>query len=228
MLSSHSYTVAKSSKVSTIEGANIRFYGNQLCVAVKKMIERDPGDGGPSKITSACLKQCFGVGSGTRLDIYDGSGGRITSTNPPCCLWGRNKELRFSIPPPPTTPPAQYQCLECTGCGPNDPPSRSQTCNAGDKCFTLKLQRQKDADVTVVKGCSHNLRYWGDKLGCDFKCQSDVRISSEEYSRRYYNVCASCCEGNKCNNKSNSATIIIGCNVTVVLLVVAQVIFKWL
>ena len=199
MISSDTFTVQESSKVSRLGGANVRFYGEELCVAVAKVTEVEKQDGTTDR-SSACLKSCFGVGGGTRLDTYSGTFGRITSNNPPCCLSGKTTTLRFSIPAPPTTPPPSYQCTACTGCEDSDARRSTETCNPGDKCFTLKLQKQKDGEVVTVKGCSHGLRYWGKNLDCDDQCKNDVRLWPER--SRHYSVCVSCCSGDKCNDKN--------------------------
>ena len=99
MISSDTFTVQESSKVSRLGGANVRFYGEELCVAVTKVTEVEKQDGTTDR-SSACLKSCFGVGGGTRLDTYSGTFGRITSNNPPCCLSGKTTTLRFQFPHP--------------------------------------------------------------------------------------------------------------------------------
>ena len=199
MLSSESYTVSKSSEVSRVGGASVRFYGKQLCVAVTQVTEVERHDGIIDR-SSSCQKSCLDVGGGTRLEIYSGSFGRPSSTNPPCCFWGRTKTLRFSIPAPPTTPPATYECIKCSGddCDGEGAESSTETCRPGEKCFTLKLQKKKTSEVVTVKGCSHVLRYWGKKLDCDYQCKNNVPLDPE-YRDYHYSVCVSCCSGNTCN-----------------------------
>lgn len=203
MLSAKSYTVPKSSEVSLVEGASVRFYGKQLCVAVTKVTEVERGHDGIIDRSSSCQKSCIGVGGGRRLEIYSGSFGRPSSSNPSCCFWGRIKTLRFFIPAPPTSPPASYECIKC---GPADDcdgageESSTETCRPGEKCFTLKLQKKQTSEVVTVKGCSHVLRYWGKNLYCDYQCKSNVPLDpgSSDY---HYSICVSCCSGNKCNKQ---------------------------
>lgn len=190
-------TIPKSSQVSTVSGANVRFYGKELCVAVTMITEKERSDGSVER-SSSCGKSCFGVGGGTRLQFYSGTFGRPTSTNPPCCFSGSIKSLEFSIPAPPTTPPPSLTCVKCGASDDCVSESSTQTCNSGEKCFTLKLQREDTDEVVTVKGCSHELRYWGEKLDCDYECKSNVQLWPD---RRVYHhsVCVSCCSGNKCN-----------------------------
>ena len=202
-LSVRSYTVRRDAGVLTLD-SNIqaRFYGAQLCIAVRQVYETEKQNGDVDRSTS-CDKSCLRAGSRTRVTTYRGSGGRIISNSPPCCLWGRTTELRLAIPAPPTTPPPLYECVDCSGdrCDVTNP--KTDTCDAGDKCYTLKLQ--KSTEVVTVKGCSSKLRYWGKRLDCDYECKSDVTI--DEYGGRYHKVCVSCCTGNKCNygNTNSSA-----------------------
>ena len=202
MLSSKSYTVPKSSEVSLVEGASVRFYGKELCVAVTKVTEVERGHDGIIDRSSSCEKSCIGVGGGTRIEIYSGSFGKPSSTNPPCCFWGRIKTLRFSIPAPPTSPPPSYECFKCSpaDCDGAAAESSTETCRIGEKCFTLKLQKKQTSEVATVKGCSHVLRYWGKNLDCDYQCKSNVPLDpgSRDY---HYSVCVSCCSGNKCNKE---------------------------
>lgn len=202
LLSSVSYTVQKSSEVSRVGGVNVRFYGKELCVAVTKVTETGKDDGSTDR-SSVCQKSCFGVGGGTRLDTYSGSFGRTTSTNPICCYWGRITTLRFSIPAAPTTPPSSYDCIKCgpvDDCDGAGAESSTETCNPGEKCMTLKLQKKQTDEVVTIKGCSRVLRYWGKKLDCDYQCKNNVPLWPE--NRVYhYSVCVSCCAGNKCNVK---------------------------
>ena len=110
MVSSNTFTVSKGFEVSRLSGANVRFYGEELCVAVTKYTEVEQNDG-TTKTSSVCLKSCLSVGGATRLDTYSGTFGRPLSTNPPCCYRGLIKYLRFSIPAPPTTPPPPISVL---------------------------------------------------------------------------------------------------------------------
>ena len=202
MVSSNTFTVSKGSEVSRLNGANVRFYGEELCVAVTKYTEVEQNDG-TTKSSSVCLKSCLSVGGATRLDTYSGTFGRPSSTNPPCCYSGLIKYLRFSIPAPPTTPPPSYQCIECSDCDGAGTRISTITCNAGEKCFTLKLQKHQDGEVVTVKGCSHHLRNWGKNLYCEDQpeCKSNVRLWPDE--SRHYSVCVSCCSGDKCNGKKS-------------------------
>ncbi|EDO34416.1 predicted protein [Nematostella vectensis] len=202
MLSSNAYTVHKSDTVNRVGEANMRFYGQQLCAAVTLVTERVKDDG-TSTTSTSCNSQCISIGGRTTLKQYDGSGGRIQSSDPVCCFWARDVELRIYIPPPPTTPPPTYSCIQCTGCGDKDVEARTVDCPPGDKCYTLKLQREASAAATVIKGCSHMLRYWGYRLDCDYGCKTDVKLD-KDYGRRYHSVCASCCYGEKCNQKSGA------------------------
>lgn len=209
MVSSDSFTIPKSSQVSTVGGASVRFYGEEICVAVTKITERGKNDGSTDR-SSVCQKSCFRVGGGTRLDTYSGSFGRPSSTNPPCCYWGKTVTLRFSIPAPPTTPPPSYECIKC---GPADDcdgaESSTETCNSGEKCLTLNLQKKENGEVATIKGCSHVLRYWGKNLYCDFECKKNVKLWPEKRDY-HYSVCVSCCSGNKCNAKSQANNVSSG------------------
>ena len=200
MVSSKTFTVSKGFEVSRLSGANVRFYGEELCVAVTKYTEVEQNDG-TTKTSSVCLKSCLSVGGATRLDTYSGTFGRPLSTNPPCCYSGLIKYLRFSIPAPPTTPPPSYQCIECFDCDGAGTKISTSTCNAGEKCFTLKLQKHQDGEVVIVKGCSHHLRNWGKNLYCEDECKSNVRLWPDDSYSRHYSVCVSCCSGDKCNGE---------------------------
>lgn len=177
-----------------------RFYGTELCFAVRQYTERE--NDGDVKRSSSCEKSCLRIGSRTRVTTYRSTGIKITSQNPMCCTWSTTKELRLSIPAPPTQPPPSYQCVDCSGDSCDDLTPRINTCDAGDKCYILKLQRT--SEVVTVKGCSSNLHYWGKGLSCDYKCKSNVRLDS--YSGRHKSVCVSCCTGNKCNSGDTSSS----------------------
>lgn len=227
MLSSESRTVPKSSEVSMVSGANVRFYGKEICVAVTKVTELEKHDG--IDRSSSCEKSCFGVGSGTRLEIYSGTFGRPSPSDPACCFSGRIKTLRFFIPAPPTSPPPSYECVTCgpvDDCNSAGADSSTETCQAGEKCFTLKLQRKETSEVVTIKGCSHVLRYWGKHLDCDYQCKSNVRLWPDT-PNYHYSVCASCCQGNKCNAHSVSSGVSsYGCNFFVTTAILSFVVYS--
>ena len=200
LISTDSYTVPKSSKASTLPGsANVRFYGEDLCVAVTKITEVERLDGTIDR-SSVCQKSCFGVGGGDSLDTYSGTFGRPMDTDPLCCYYGRTDTLRFSIPTPPTLPPPSYECMKCFDCDAPGAKSSIQTCDPGDKCFTVKLQHlKKENNLTTIKGCSHRLQHWGEDLYCDYQCEYNVPLWDVPGPYIYYKICVSCCSGNKCN-----------------------------
>lgn len=199
LTSTQTFQIPKDSRSSKIGSANVRFYGKELCVAVKKVKETERRDGSIDR-SSSCQKSCFGVGGGARLQFYEGTFGTISSSNPPCCLSGSIKTYEFSIPAPPTTPPPSYTCVTCSAADDCSTKSSTDTCHSGEKCFTLKLQKKETSEVATVKGCSHQLRYWGKNLDCNYQCKNNVRLWPDEPGH-HYSVCVSCCSGNKCNGQ---------------------------
>ena len=125
-----------------------RSSGGQLCIALRKVTEKETSGGGVDRIVT-CHRSCLSDGGSEIVTNFKRSGGRIVSSNPPCCFWGRRTELRFSTrfsaapPRAPTTPPQRKRCVICNKCSRND--SVADLCDVNDKCFTIKLQEKKSA-----------------------------------------------------------------------------------
>lgn len=200
MLSANTYIVRRDAGLVSVGGIEARFYGNELCFAVRQYNEEQKNSG-EVKRSSSCEKSCLRRGSGMRVTTFRSIGIKITSQNPFCCTWSTTRELRLSTPTPPTTPPPSYQCLDCSAdrCAVTNPIINN--CRAGDKCYVLKLQRT--TEVVTVKGCSSQMHYWGKDLSCDYKCKKNVK--NDGY--RYHSICVSCCAGNKCNSEDTSGSV---------------------
>lgn len=174
--------------LSNLDGLKTRFHGDNICFSY---VEPKETEGSPTTYT--CHKECMTNTAGyASIETYTGTGGRPESTDPFCCFWGRTVTLILRTATPPTTPPPTYMCPRCVS------DCVMEKCKPGDKCYTITSQMKKGDELSILKGCQSELKYWVDGMYCDSGCKYNRRMDSS--GPRRYMICVSCCTGDNCNS----------------------------